>query len=96
MYTVYILRCGDDSLYTGLTTDIARRLAEHAGAGPKAARYTRRRQPVELVWQSAPLPDRSSATSLEKRIQNMTRRQKLLWIAQNPELAPEQPKETES
>lgn len=85
MYIVYILRCGDGSLYTGLTTDPVRRLAEHASGGPKSARYTRSRLPLELIWQSLPLPDRRSASRLEYQIKQMTRPQKLRWIAREPQ-----------
>lgn len=81
MYFVYILRCGDGSLYTGLSTDPARRLSEHAEGGSKGARYTRGRQPLELAWQSAPLPDRRSASQLEYKLKQLTRKQKLKWIA---------------
>jgi putative endonuclease len=45
---VYILRCRDDSLYTGVTTDLPRRLAQHAAG--RASRYTRARLPVTLAW----------------------------------------------
>ena len=46
---VYILRCSDDSLYTGVTTDLARRVEEH-NQGSRGARYTRARRPVQLVY----------------------------------------------
>ena len=45
---VYILRCGDGSLYTGIAKDLDRRLAQHASG--RASRYTRARLPVTLVW----------------------------------------------
>ncbi|HYN22554.1 MAG TPA: GIY-YIG nuclease family protein [Thermoanaerobaculia bacterium] len=48
MAFLYILRCGDGSLYTGITLDLERRVAQH-GAG-RASRYTRSRLPVALVW----------------------------------------------
>lgn len=79
-YFVYILRCADGSLYTGLTTDPVRRLAEHQAGGPKGARYTRCRLPVEQVWLSEPLPDRSSAGALEWKIKHMTVAQKRALI----------------
>ncbi|PKL76803.1 MAG: endonuclease [Candidatus Melainabacteria bacterium HGW-Melainabacteria-1] len=85
MYIVYLLSCSDGSLYAGLTTDPDRRLREHNAGGPKGARYTRARRPVELVWQSEPLPDRSTAAALEWRLKQMTRRQKLHWIQQHGE-----------
>lgn len=47
---VYILRCADDSLYTGITTDLQRRVAEHNSGARLAARYTRPRRPVTLVY----------------------------------------------
>ena len=48
-YYLYILRCGDNSLYTGITTDVARRLAAHQSG--KGAKYTRGRGPLTLVYQ---------------------------------------------
>jgi len=47
-WCVYMLRCADGTLYTGITTDIARRVAEHNGKGGPGARYTRSRRPVHL------------------------------------------------
>ena len=46
---LYILRCGDDTLYTGITTDVQRRLADHRAG--KGAKYTRGRAPLELVYE---------------------------------------------
>ena len=71
---VYLLRCSDDSLYCGWTTDVERRLKEH-NAG-KASRYTSRRLPVELVYRRQ-LVDRSAAMREEARIKRLTRPQKL-------------------
>ena len=82
MYFVYILRCADQSLYTGLTTDPQRRLSEHQ-TGKKGARYTRGRRPVVLIWQSEPLRDRSSAAQLEWRLKKMNRQQKEAWIQEH-------------
>ncbi|MBT9545648.1 MAG: GIY-YIG nuclease family protein [Candidatus Sericytochromatia bacterium] len=79
-YFVYILRCADGSLYTGLSTDPERRLAEHQAGGKKGARYTRCRLPVEQVWLSQPLPDRSSAGALEWKIKHMSTAQKRALI----------------
>ncbi len=50
-WSVYILRCGDGSLYTGVATDVARRFGEHQSQGPKAAKYVRGRTPLELGQQ---------------------------------------------
>ena len=77
MYFVYLLRCGDGTLYTGCTNDLRRRLAVHnAGKGGK---YTRSRLPVSLVyWES--LPDKSSALRRESAIKRLSRAQKLSLI----------------
>ncbi len=78
---VYILRCRDGTLYTGITTDVARRLAEHrAGAG---ARYTRSRLPLRLVWRE-PQPDRAAAARREAQVKRLPRAQKLALIRLRP------------
>ena len=67
---VYIVRCADGTLYTGWTTDVARRVAEHnAGRG---ARYTRQRGPVTLVYSEAQ-PDRAAAMKREEEIKRRGR-----------------------
>lgn len=72
-YIVYIVECSDGSLYTGITTDLERRVAEHnAGTG---AKYTRSRRPVTPVF-AEEHPDRSSASRREREIKLMTRKQK--------------------
>lgn len=71
---VYIVRCQDKTLYTGVTTDVTRRIDEHNGSA-KGARYTRARRPVELVWSEAQL-DRSGALKREAAIKKMSRVQK--------------------
>ncbi|MDI9239164.1 GIY-YIG nuclease family protein [Lysobacter sp. LF1] len=70
---VYLLECGDGSLYTGITTDVARRYAQHAAG--KGARYTRSRPPVRLLAQF-PYPDRSAASRAEHAIKQLTAAQK--------------------
>ena len=72
----YILRCADDSLYTGVTTDVARRVIEHNECNIKGAKYTKVRRPVELVYQESCV-DRSSACKREAAIKKLTRQQKL-------------------
>jgi putative endonuclease len=81
---VYVLRCGDGSLYTGWTNDLDRRLARHADG--KASRYTASRLPVELAaaWV---MPDRGSAMREEARIKRLPRAAKLELLAQAPALA---------
>ena len=76
---VYILRCKDDSLYTGVCTDLERRLLEHNGCNKKGARYTRARRPVRMVYQEN-CDDRSAACKREAAIKKLTRKQKLLLI----------------
>lgn len=74
---VYLLRCGDGSLYTGITTDVARRLAEHCGdhGGRRGAKALRGRQPLQIVFSEA-VGDRSRAQRLEYRIKQMDKRAK--------------------
>ncbi|MEX0331200.1 MAG: GIY-YIG nuclease family protein [Puniceicoccaceae bacterium] len=72
---VYILRCGDDSLYTGIATDVERRLEEHRSQGPKSARYVRGRLPLKLVY-SMKLGTRSEAASEEWRIKQLSKPEK--------------------
>jgi putative endonuclease len=70
-YYLYILRCSDDSLYTGIATDVARRVAEHE-SGTRGAKYLRGRLPVELVFQ-CDAGDRGAALRLEHQVKRMTR-----------------------
>ena len=77
---VYVIRASDDSLYTGITTDVQRRFKEHSSPA-KGARYFRGRQPVEVVH-SESLPDRSSALRREAEIQRLSRVEKLELIGQ--------------
>jgi putative endonuclease len=74
---VYLLRCGDDSLYCGWTTDLQRRLAAHRAG--TASRYTRSRLPVELVV-VVPVADRSAALREEARIKRLPRVAKLRLV----------------
>jgi putative endonuclease len=71
---VYLLRCSDDSLYCGWTTDVDRRLAAHRAGS--ASRYTRSRRPVELAAVIA-VTDRSAALREEARIKGLSRAGKL-------------------
>ena len=74
---VYLLRCADDSLYTGWTVDIERRLAAHEAG--TASRYTRSRRPVTLAA-SWPMPGRSEAMREEARIKKLPRAAKLALL----------------
>ncbi len=76
---VYILRCADDTLYTGITTDVPRREKEHNSKTGIAAKYTRTRQPVKVIYQEL-LANRSTATKREIAIKKMTRQRKKALI----------------
>ena len=79
MYYVYMVKCADDTLYTGIATELDRRIEEH-NASDKGAKYTRVRRPVKLVY-SEKYPDRSSASKREYEIKKkMTRAEKLVLI----------------
>jgi len=71
---LYILRCGDGSLYTGITDDVEKRLAAHRAG--KGAKYTRGRGPLEPVY-TEEHPDRAAASRREWEIKKMTRQEKL-------------------
>ncbi len=74
-YFVYILKCSDKTLYTGITTDVNRRVLEHNGEGKLGAKYTKARRPVKLAY-SKKFSDRSKASSEESRIKKLTKKQK--------------------
>jgi putative endonuclease len=78
-WTVYMLRCSDNSLYTGITTDIERRIREHNGSG-RGARYTRGRQPVSLAWMES-VASRSEACRREHQVRNLNRLKKQALMA---------------
>ena len=86
-WQVYMIRCSDDSLYTGISTDAARRLQQHAAQ--RGARYFRARQPRELVYLESG-HNRSSATRREALIKRLRRadKQALIGSASNELAAP--------
>ncbi|MEA3374255.1 MAG: GIY-YIG nuclease family protein [Campylobacterota bacterium] len=73
-YYVYILRCSDNTFYTGITTNLDKRIDEH-NTSPKAAKYTRSRRPVTLIYHETS-ENRSEATKREMAIKKMTRQEK--------------------
>jgi len=77
IWSCYILRCADDTLYTGITNDLERRLAAH-NAGT-AAKYTRTRRPVELAFMEG-CADKSAALKRELQIKSLSRASKLALI----------------
>lgn len=78
-YYTYILRCADDTLYTGITTDLDRRLMEHNSDNQKWAKYTRIRRPVELVHHEV-FSTRSDACKREYEIKQFNKTEKVLLI----------------
>jgi predicted GIY-YIG superfamily endonuclease len=77
IWYLYILRCGDGTLYTGITTDVEKRLEQHRTG--KGAKYTRGRGPLELVYQETCL-DHSQALKREAAIKRMSRQKKEILI----------------
>ncbi len=75
MWHIYIVRCADSTLYTGITTDIIRRLREHNGEIIRGAAYTKLRRPVKLVYTET-TETRSSALKREHAIKKMSKAQK--------------------
>jgi len=78
---VYIVRCADDSLYTGISKDVARRIQEHNEGDKLAAKYTRARRPVVLVYQETCV-SRSAATKREIEIKQLSREDKNILLSQ--------------
>jgi len=74
IWYLYVVRCSDDTLYTGITTDWGRRLREH-NTGKRGAKYTRTRRPVVLVYYEAH-ENRSLVQKAEYRFKQLTREQK--------------------
>ena len=83
-YWLYMLRCADGSLYTGITTNLSRRLAQHAAR--TGAHYTRTRLPVALVWTLGGIPTVGIALAIEHRLKVLRKADKLLLIAGNKKL----------
>ena len=85
IWYLYMIRCSDNSLYTGITTDISRRLKEHNSR--KGAFYTKNKTPVELVYREK-LPHQSAARKREAQIKRLPREKKLLFASVIYELPP--------
>ena len=79
VWWVYVIRCGDDSLYTGIATDVDRRFSEHESQGPKSAKYLRGRLPLKIVFRKE-IGTRSEASKEELRLKKMSRREKLALV----------------
>jgi len=83
LWFVYILSCADNTLYTGITTDIERRLEEHNHDDIKSAKYTRARRPLVLVYTESVL-SRQAAASREYAIKKLSRKNKIKLIEERP------------
>ena len=75
IWHVYILRCADNTLYTGVAIDVEKRLNEHNGIAKKGAKYTQGRRPVELAYQE-PASSRSAACKREYMIKSLSKLEK--------------------
>ncbi len=84
-YSVYLLRCADDSLYTGIATDVDRRLQEHQ-SGPRGAKYLRGRGPLILEFQQQ-VGDRANASKVEYFLKNLAKADKEELVAGRKSLA---------
>jgi len=78
MYYLYILKCADETLYTGIAVDLERRINEH-NTSKRGAKYTTARRPVELVY-SKKFRNRSLASKAENRIKSLSRLEKIALI----------------
>ena len=78
-FSVYIVRCADDTYYTGIAADVARRIVEHESS-PRGAKYLKGRGPLQLVYAQA-VGDRSRASQLEYRIKKLDRSDKEALIS---------------
>lgn len=81
MWYIYILECSDQTLYTGITTDLNRRLEEH-NTSILGAKYTKGRRPVKMVY-SSELPNKSEAQKEEYRIRKLSKKDKINFIGKS-------------
>ena len=79
IWFVYIIRCADSTLYTGISTNVTRRFEEHASSSPRSAKYLRGRAPLKLIY-AKEIGTQSEATIEERRIKALTKAQKLNLI----------------
>ncbi len=80
---VYIIQCCNDSLYTGITTDVERRFDEHQNNNRRASKYCARLRPLKLVYKSSAYQNKSDASKEEYRIKQLSRKDKLNLIETN-------------
>lgn len=80
-YRLYMIECGDNSIYTGIALDVDKRFERHQKG--KGSKYARSRLPLKLVFISPPIGGRGEAMKLEYRVKQLTHRQKLAIIDEN-------------
>lgn len=78
---LYMIECADGRVYTGITTNVERRFAEHSEGGAKGAKALRGKGPLKLVFQQQ-MDNRSAASIAESAIKKLSKQQKLLLIAE--------------
>jgi putative endonuclease len=80
---VYIIECCNNSLYTGITTDVERRFDEHQNNNKKASKYCAKLRPLKLVYKSLPFENKSEASKEEYRIKQLCHKEKKDFIKTN-------------
>lgn len=85
-WSVYMIRCRDGSLYTGITTDVPRRLAQHRGGDGRGAKFLRGKRPLRLVFTKA-IGSRGLALRVESRIKRLAKTRKERLVRQDDLLA---------
>ena len=83
-WSLYLIRCADNTLYTGISTDVARRFADHQQGNARAAKYLRTRQPLQLCLQVG-IGDRSLALRAEHRVKQLSKADKEALVRQQPD-----------
>lgn len=79
MWSVYLIRCGDNSLYTGISNDVTKRFAVHQSGTAQSAKYTRYRHPLQLVF-TAEIGTKSAASRAEYYIKKLPKKTKELLV----------------
>ena len=80
MWSVYMIRCGDNSLYTGISNDVARRFAVHQSGNSRSPKYTRTRHPLQLVF-TVEIGSKSAASRIEYYLKKLSKKQKEKLVA---------------
>ena len=86
MWSIYLIRCGDNSLYTGISNNVAKRFAVHQSANSQAAKYTRTRHPLKLVF-VAEIGTKSAASRVEYYVKQLPKKTKEALVARTTSLS---------